>query len=310
MFRPQALLSFLCIYCASLPSLLAQQKDAPAASKPPITVEGTATPSAAMQTVRLQISASQAYAAGIEVPIKTALIEWDVLSFERKRVTFKETNMVIVLSNLELGCETLQPPATVQLESKAREAFPPARKESDFLVRFRYSMFYEALEPWNDRLGPLVFGKDSKEFQPLGSLPAALHFHYIHYLLNHVSAPKGYYENNPFGGSGNYVFLAAGAKSEQHLDFNESDIIEGPGVTRQTFFRWPGIEHVYTFYGADIPMRPGIVVVTKQDGVPAVDLDVAAEHSVLKSRGTFSMKGHVTLTECPTAVRVYSYKKK
>lgn len=273
----------------------------------------------APETVRLQIPASTTYAAETEVPLKTALIKWEVLTSQHKRYTGGLFTMAVVLSNLEMGCEALRPsPApinTLELASRAREAeFPPVQNDSDFLVRFSYADHFDARKSDRGMLGEVVFGRESKDLKAAEPLTVGtIHFHYLNYFLNHISADKNYYRSSQLmNPTGDYLFEHTGAKQEVHFDIYASDFIKGPGV-HFSYSQGPygfGRIMTVTWTGPEAPIKPGMLTLKRENGSLLAELDVTGASGMRQTKKTFTMKGPVHLRECPTEVLTFNYDNK
>jgi hypothetical protein len=295
----------LCFHPGLIPWATAQEKDAPAAAQQ------------APETVRLHIPSSTTYATETEVPLKTALLEWVVTTTHHKHYDEGFTALVIVLSNLEMGCQAFQPgrygPYIPELAKEVE--LPVAQKESDFLIRLSYAMKFEPRKTDRGLLGELVFGKESKEFKPLptfeppktdsgvpGELAfgkeskeikplrtlavSSLNFHFLYYSLNHLSAKNHYYQSkllaDPMGGS---ALVVSEGKMEWHFD-------------------------VYPAIMGDLHNYPGVLVLTKQDGATTADLNFLGTTSGFRGDTlNFAVRGKLRLTECPTSVNAYDLEK-
>jgi len=266
----------------------------------------------AAETVRLRIPASTTYATETEVPLKTALLEWVVTTTHHKHYDEGFTAMVVVLSNLEMGCQELQPgrygPYIPELSKEVE--LPLAQKDSDFLVRLSYVMTFEPRKTDRGLLGELAFGKDSKEFKPLATLAfSSINFHYLYYFLNHISGKNNYYQSSMWvDPAGHHVLARNATRSEWHFDVSPSDMLIPKG---DRTFVLPGYgSTTFMSLSADhIPINRGMLALTKQDGDPIADLDILGVSGIRQNKMSFSMRGKLHLTECPTSVNAYDMEK-
>jgi len=309
----------LCMYPGSIPWALAQEKDASAVADRAVATAEVPKPAAGTETVRLQIPASPTYANETEVPLKTALIKWEVLTDQQKHYTNGFVTMAIVISNREMGCEALLPSRaafyTSELSSRAREAeFPAVQNDVDFLARFSYADHFDARKSDRGLLGEIVFGKETKDFKVAETLSSGvIHFHYLNYFLNHISGNKNYYQSSQFMyPTGDYLFEHTGAKQEVHFDIYASDFIKGPGVD-MSFSAGPygfGRMMTVTWTGPNAPIKPGMLILKRDNGGLLAELDVTGASGIRQTKKTFTMKGPVHLRECPTEVLTFNYEKK
>jgi hypothetical protein len=193
--------------------------------------------------VRLQINGSQAYAAETVVPLKSAMLLLDTISFDGKSGFVKlqkgQTTMYLVLSNLPVPCEMKDVYDRKRfLQANAPRLLPDlpsTAQDEDFVVMAIYQQHYEPKKVSGPPLADLIGGawhisdfnylipgggspkaKDAEQLAGPG--PSIVHFSEVFFGLRHLAAGEKGYSLSGKSRAGSWVYLISSESRELYLD--------------------------------------------------------------------------------------------
>ncbi len=204
--------------------------------------------SQASKEIKLQITGSTTYATEKPVPLKSAMLMLDTISFDGKSGFVKlqkgQTTLYLVLSNLDVPCELKDVFDRKRfLQGNAPRLvpdLPSTSKDEDFVILATYQQHYDPKKVSGPPLADLISGawhisdfyhvipggwspKPRDVEQYAGVAPNVVHFTEVFVGVRHMSAPEKGLTLSGKSSAGAWTYVSTGGSREFYLDPTRHD---------------------------------------------------------------------------------------